>query len=153
TSLVAAIGSIGTGLTQAVPRAARVPAGADLEATPIGRPATDQEEARLAALGTVARLLDPTALATARQPSGLAAVPAVARTYPPVGHLISPQLPAGRAPASLLTQQGGRSGAVVDPRLLEQLGIGLGGTFVLGGTQFEVRGTLTALPDGATRGF
>lgn len=153
TSLVAAIGSIGAGLAHAVQRDARVLAGGDLEATPVGRLATDQEEARLAAFGAVVRILDTTAMTTAGEHGGLADVLAVSDNYPAVGHLISPQLAAGEAPASLLAERAGRGGAIVDPRLLGQLGIGLGGTFVLGGAEFEVRGLLTALPDGATRGF
>lgn len=153
TSLVAAIGSIGAGLSQAVERDARVLAGGDLEATPIGRLATAQEEARLAQLGTVVRIIDTTAMTTVGERSGLADVLAVSEFYPAVGQLLSPHLPDGALPATLLAARDGRPGAIVDPRLLDQLGIGVGDVFVLGGSSFEVRGVLTALPDGATRGF
>ena len=39
------------------------------------------------------------------------------------------------------------------PLMLDQLGIAVGDSFQLGGTEFQVRGTLTKLPDGPVRGF
>jgi putative ABC transport system permease protein len=153
TCLVAAIGSIGAGLANAVQRDARVLAGGDLEATPIGRLATPDEEARLADLGTIVRIVDTTAMTTAGEYNGLADVLAVSGNYPAAGWLVSPQLPADSLPTTLLDQRGERFGAIVDPRLLDQLGVSLGGEFLLGGSSFEVRGILSALPDGAARGF
>lgn len=153
TCQVAAIGSIGEALTQAVQRDSRVLAGGDLEATPIGRMATPDEEASIGAFGEVVRILDSTAMVTAGPRSGLADLLAVSANYPAAGELISPQLPAGTRPQALLTARNGTYGAIVDPRLLDQLGLALGGSFVLAGTSFEVRGVLVALPDGATRGF
>ena len=42
---------------------------------------------------------------------------------------------------------------MVDPVLFERLAIGLGGHFLVGQTEFEVRGVLNGMPDGAVRGF
>lgn len=152
TSVVAAIASIGAGLTEVVHRDARVLAGGDLEATPIGRLATPEEEAILGDLGPFVRIIDTTGMATAGEHSGLADVLAVSPGYPAAGRLVSLQLQ-DAAPADFLGARDGRFGALADPRLLDQLGIDVGGTLRLGGAELEVRGVLTALPDGAARGF
>src|SRR5690606_33834905 len=46
-----------------------------------------------------------------------------------------------------------RPGALVDGIMLDQLGLSIGDSFGLGGTEFVVRGTLAQLPDAPVRGF
>ena len=53
----------------------------------------------------------------------------------------------------MLDERDGAWGALVDPLLYDRLAIGPGGRFMIGQTVFEVRGTITGLPDGAARGF
>src|SRR5690606_32598791 len=78
---------------------------------------------------------------------------AVGPSYPLLSRVVSPQLPAGASLAELLSLRDDIPGALVDPLLLDQLGLVVGDSFNLGGTQFEARGTLTKLPDSAVRGF
>src|SRR5690606_6690395 len=74
-------------------------------------------------------------------------------TYPLLGHVQSPQLSPGAAPYDLLAPVDDIHGALLDPVLFDQLGLAIGDSFGLGGTEFEVRGTLSKLPDGPVRGF
>src|SRR5690606_22719326 len=54
---------------------------------------------------------------------------------------------------TLLAPRDGLPGALVDAIMLDQLGLVVGDTILLGGTGFAVRGTLGKLPDAPVRGF
>ena len=62
-------------------------------------------------------------------------------------------MPAGQLPFVFLGLRDGVYGALVDPLMLDQLGLKIGDAFQLGGTAFQARGTLGKLPDAAVRGF
>ena len=54
--------------------------------------------------------------------------------------------------AAMLSQTGGAWGALVDPALIERLGIEQGGVLAIGGLALEVRGTIEREPDRAGSG-
>jgi putative ABC transport system permease protein len=153
TGVIAAVGSVGEGLKQAVERDASVLMGGDLEAVPPERPATAEERAFFKTLGTVAYVVDTNARGVAGDNSAFIDLLAAGANYPLRGNVVSPQLEPGEKPAVLLGEQNGAYGTIVDALLLDRLAINVGDRFRIGKTEFEVRGTLTSLPDGALRGF
>ena len=59
----------------------------------------------------------------------------------------------GRSLTDLLAQKDGVYGALIDPVILDRLGIQIGGHFKVNGTEFEARGLLNSLPNSALRGL
>lgn len=152
-SVIAAVGSVGTSLMIAVERDATLLMGGDIEVSRPDRDAEGEELTFLQSLGELAHVVDTNARAATDQESAFIDLLAVGETYPLRGQVGSPQLPRGDKPGTLMGLQGEAYGAIVDPVLFERLGIGLGDQFHIGRTPFEVRGTLTSLPDSAVRGF
>lgn len=153
TAVIAAVGSVGNGLKLAVINEATTLMGGDLEASRPDRDATADELAFLETFGTVAHVVDTNARAVANGNSGFIDISAVSDNYPLFGDVGSPELGPGEKPAPMLAERDGVFGALVDPVLLQELGIGLGDEFTVGQSKFEARGFLSSLPDGATRGF
>ena len=108
------------------------------------------------ALGTVSETITSTANGRAIDDSGNTVfldIYAVDDNYP----LARPRVrarscTAGEKPTDLLVEKDGVYGAIVDPVILDRLNIDLGGRFTVNGTEFEVRGLLNSIPDGALRG-
>jgi putative ABC transport system permease protein len=153
TCTIAAVGSVGAALQDAIVRDATVLMGGDLEASRSDRRATPEERAFLDTLGTTAEEDDSNGRATAGDNSAFLDIVAVDNDYPLVGHVDSPQLKDGEKPAPLLASKDGAWGAIVSPIALTRLGIKVGDDFNIGQAKYQVRGTLTSLPDGAARGF
>ena len=153
TGVIAAVGSVGAGLELAVVRDATALLGGDLEAARPDRDATPGELAFLRTLGEVTHVIDTNARGSAGENSAFIDLLAVADNYPLLGNVRSPQLAPGEKPAGLLEERDGTYGAIVDVVLLDRLGIELGGHFQIGGRDFQARGILTSVPDGAVRGF
>ncbi|HEV7718395.1 MAG TPA: FtsX-like permease family protein [Arsenicitalea sp.] len=153
TGTIAAVGSVGAALQQAVVRDATTLMGGHLEASRPDRDANATELAFLQTLGQVTHVVDTNARGTSGDNSAFIDLLVVGDNYPLLGNVVSPQLKLGEKPSVLLDQRGGAYGAIADPVLLDRLGIGIGGHFKIGGTEFEARGTLTSVPDGAVRGF
>lgn len=154
TLTIAAVGSVGDALQDAIVRDASKLMGGDIEASRSDRRATADERAYLETFGPVAEADDSNGSASA--PNGNTAfldIVAVDNDYPLVGNVDSPQLPNGQKPADLLAQKDGVWGAIVNPIILDRLGIQVGGTFNIGQTTYQARGVLGSLPDGAARGF
>jgi putative ABC transport system permease protein len=154
TGAIAAVGSVGASLQLAVVRDATTLMGGDLETARPDRDATPDELAFLNTLGQVTHTVDTNARGTAAgDNSAYIDLLAVADNYPLLGNVVSPQLPLGAKPSTLLDERNGVFGAITDVVLLDRLGIDIGGHFTVGGREFEARGILTSLPDGAVRGF
>ena len=153
TMTIAAVGSVGAALQDAIVRDATKLMGGDLEVSRSDRRATPAEQAFFETLGPTAEEDDSNGGATAGDNSALLDIVAVDNDYPLVGHVESPQLKDGAKPASLLANTDGAWGAIVNPIILDRLGIKLGGLFKIGDTQYQARGVLVSLPDGAARGF
>ena len=153
TMTIAAVGSVGAALQDAIVRDATKLMGGDIEVSRSDRRATADERSFLETLGPVAEEVDSNGRATAGDNSAFLDIVGVDNDYPLVGAVESPQLPNGEKPGSLLAQKDGVWGALVNPIILDRLGIGIGGMFNIGKSQYQARGTLGSLPDGAARGF
>jgi len=153
TGIVAIVGSVGSGLRHAVARDAIVLAGGDLDAAPLSGHSSPADAAFLSTLGEVTRIVDSTAQGIASESTGMIDLLAVSDNYPAAGTLGSPQLEPGQRAYELIRKHDGVYGALVDERLLGKLGVQLEGRFKIGGTEFQARGLIASLPDGATRGF
>jgi putative ABC transport system permease protein len=153
TALIAGVGSVGASIRQAVERDAAALLGGDLELSRADRPANAAELRIFSRFGAVASVIDNKARATAGSNSAFADLVAVGPTYPLLGRLDSKELPAGQKPFAFLSARADVYGALVDPLMLDELHASVGGTIEIGGTPFEVRGTLSRLPDSPVRGF
>jgi putative ABC transport system permease protein len=153
TCTIAAVGSVGDALQAAIVRDATKLMGGDLEASRSDRRATAEERAALATLGPVAEVDDSNGRAITGDNTAFLDLIAVDNDYPLVGAVSSPELKDGEKPSKLLDKRDGVFGAIVNPVILDRLGIKLGGHFNIGSTEYEARGTLGSLPDGAARGF
>ncbi|HWA19359.1 MAG TPA: FtsX-like permease family protein [Devosia sp.] len=153
TSLIAGVSSVGSSIKQVVARDAAVLMGGDLELSRADRAADDRELALFASFGQVSRVIDTNVGAQAGDREAFVDLVSIGPTYPLLGRIDSPDLPAGESPYDFLSQRDGLLGALVDPLMLDDLGVAVGDTVEIGGTPFEVRGALFGLPDGAVRGF
>lgn len=153
TALIAGVSSVGAAISDAVERNAAVIVGGDIELSRADRPATAEELATIARFGEVAAVIDTNVRAQSQAHDAFVDLVAVGPGYPLVGEVVSDGLPAGTKPASFLGATDGRYGALVDPLLLDKLGASVGDVIAIAGTEFEARGTLGKLPDGAVRGF
>ncbi|MHA6296911.1 ABC transporter permease [Devosia sp. CAU 1758] len=153
TALIAGVNSVGTSITRAIEIGAAEIMGGDIELSRADRLATPDELAAMKALGNVAVATDTNLRAETFADEAFADVSAVGALYPLLGAVRSPQLAPGQDVTTLLAEVNGVYGALVDGIMLDQLGIGIGDSFVLGGTEFSVRGTLAGLPDAPVRGF
>lgn len=153
TALIAGVSSVGASIRQAVERDAAVLMGGDLELSRADRGATDDELALVATFGRVARVVDTNVRAEAGDSDAFVDLVSIGETYPLLGRIDSPELPAGEAPFEFLSQRDGLHGALVDPLMLDQLGLAVGDVVAIGGTPFQVRGVLRGVPDAAVRGF
>lgn len=153
TALIAGVNSVGTSVAAAVDSSAAALMGGDLELSRADRPATAEELQGMARFGAVAGVVDTNLRAQSDTGDAFVDLAAVSDTYPMLGAVQSAELPAGTSVGQLLALRDGVPGALVDPLMLDQLGIAVGDSFQLGGTSFEARGTLISLPDGPVRGF
>jgi putative ABC transport system permease protein len=153
TALIAGVSSVGASIRQAVEHDAALLMGGNLELSRADRPATDAELAAIAGFGAVSTVIDTNVRAQSAERDAFIDLVVVGATYPLLGQVKSKELPEGEKPSVHLGLRGESYGVLVDPLLLDQLGVKIGETVQLGGTPIEVRGTLDGLPDGAVRGF
>lgn len=153
TALIAGVNSVGTSITRAIETGAAEIMGGDLELSRADRLATPDELAIMQSLGRLATVIDTNLRAQAFEQEAFADVSAVGPGYPLLGAVRSPQLGDGQDVQELLAELDGAHGALIDGIMLDQLGIAIGDSFGLGGTEFVVRGTLSGLPDAPVRGF
>ncbi|KKC41466.1 hypothetical protein WH87_00490 [Devosia epidermidihirudinis] len=153
TALIAGVSSVGASVARAIDASAAELMGGDLELSRADRPATADELKDMAALGTVASVFDTNLRAQSDTADAFVDLAVAGDTYPLVGAVQSTGVPPGEKINDFLAVKDDVPGALVDALMLDQLGIGVGDTFQLGGTTFEARGTLVRLPDAAVRGF
>ena len=153
TALIAGVSSVGAVIDRAIQLESATLMGGDLELSRADRPATAEELALLAGYGTVVDVVDTNLRARAGEREAFVDLSVVGARYPLLGAVRSPELPPGTPVAGFLAPAGDAHGALVDPLMLDQLGIAIGDRFDLGGALFEVRGTLAGLPDAQVRGF
>ena len=153
TALISGVNSVGSSITRAIDDGAAELMGGDVELSRADRLATAEERTTMAGFGAVSTIVDTNLRAESPAGDAFVDLTAVGATYPLLGQVVSPQLAAGESVHRLLAPANDVHGALVDPVLLDQLGLAIGDGFRLGGTEFQVRGTLTKLPDGPVRGF
>jgi putative ABC transport system permease protein len=154
TALIAGVSSVGASIRQAVEQDAALLMGGDVELQRGDHAATPEEEALFASFGRVSRVVDTNVRAEAGDLSAFVDLIGIGETYPLLGQIGSPELPADIPPYEFLANaDSGQQGALVDPLMLDQLGLAVGDTILIGGTPFDVRGTLYGVPDAAVRGF
>jgi len=147
---IAAVGSVGAALGDAIARDARSFLGGDLEASIGYRPATADERAAFGKLGRTAEVIEIASRATLGTQSSLIALRAIDDAYPLVGAVVTDPL----GPLSqLLAEREGTYGVVADQLLFDRLGSKVGDTIRIGNADFVLRALLTSLPDQAARGF
>jgi len=153
---IAGVSSVGSALKDAILHNANVLMGGDLQINRADRRAEPDELSYFQSLGTVTETISSNSRADAMDDSGNTAfldIYAVDANYPLYGNVTSPQLTGSTTIADLLVNKNGVYGAIVDPVILDRLGLDLGGHFKVNGTEFEVRGLLGSLPNNALRGF
>lgn len=153
TGTIAAVGSVGAALHSTIIRDASTLLGGDIEISRPDRRATPEELAYIESLGTVTLVTDTNARGRAEANSLFLDIMGVDGAYPLFGNVRSPQLQPGQKPGDLLGEIDGVWGAIVDPVLLDRLGIEFGGRYSTGNREYEVRGLLQSIPDSAVRGF
>ncbi|MEP7240276.1 MAG: FtsX-like permease family protein [Devosia sp.] len=153
---IAGVSSVGAALKTAILHNANTLLGGDLQIARADRRATPNELKYFQSLGQVSETITSNSRGDAVDDSGNTAfldIYAVDGNYPLYGNVVSPQLKPGEKPTDLLALKDGVYGAIVDPVMLDRLAIDIGGHFKVNGTEFEVRGLLGSLPNGALRGF
>jgi len=156
TATIAGVSSVGDALKDTILRNANTLLGGDLQIMRADRRANPDELSYMQSLGQVAETITSNSRADAMDQTGNTAfldIYAVDSNYPLYGSVSSPQLQPGEKPADLLAMKDGAYGVIVDPVILDRLGIDLGGHFLINNTEFEVRGLLNSLPNSALRGL
>ncbi len=148
---LAAAGSTAQAFREGLASQARGILGGDLAASVEARRFTPAERAAFARLGRTSDVLRVRAMA--QGPDGrrrLAEVRGVDAAYPLVGQVgLSGATDLPRA----LADGPAGPGAVVEPALLDRLGLRVGDGFLIGDARFVVRGVITREPDRLGRGF
>ncbi len=147
---ITAVGWTSAAIVDGLATDARRLLGGDMEMRLVHREAKDDEHAYLAAnsrqLSNTIRLR---AMASARDNAArtLVELKAVDDAYPLVGEMsLQPALSRG----AMFDETDGLPGAVVDPYLLEKLGIDQGGVISIGKARFRVNAVIEAEPDRVT---
>lgn len=153
TALIAGVSSVSSAITRAVDQNAALLMGGDLEFTRSDRPANPSEIAILEQAGTLASTVETNLSAESATGEAFVDLVAAGPNYPLLGGVYTDNAEAQTAPFTALEERDGMFGALVDPVMLDQLGLKTGDTIMIGGTDFEVRGALTGFPDGPVRGF
>lgn len=148
---IAGVGSVRSGIEAGLAREGAALLGGDAEMEFTYRFASDSERDWMAAQAlAVSEVADFRSMAVAGDTRALTQVKAVDAAYPLVGEVtLDPAIPLDEA----LAGRQGLPGAVLDPLLIAQLGIGVGDTFRLGTQEFVLSAALTGEPDGAADGF
>lgn len=153
---VAAVGSVRTAIFTGLSDQGRVILGGDAELEFTYRRATPKERDAAEAAGAVSEIVDFRSMAVAESrisgetERGLAQVKGVDGAYPLYGEVaLDPPMPLGEA----LETREGRAGLVMQPLLIDQLGLEIGDEIRLGVSAFELRAALETEPDGVSSGF
>jgi putative ABC transport system permease protein len=149
---IAGIGSLAAAVVAGIKADARDLLGGDVEARLALRPADPAEHAFLSESGEVSEIT--TMRAMVRTPDGdrrsLIELKAVDPAYPLYGTVaLSPM----QDLAATLDRREGRFGALVDPTILDRLGLVLGDSIKIGETTLQLRATIEREPDAAAGGL
>ncbi len=152
---IAAVGTVRESIKQGLLREGATILGGDAEIELTYRFATDAERQWMqGASSGLSEIVDFRSMAVVGQGDaaerGLTQVKAVDAAYPLLGKVkLAPEMALGAA----LATQDGLPGAVMDPVLIDRLGLGIGDVFRLGAQDFVLRARLVREPDNATGSF
>jgi putative ABC transport system permease protein len=152
---IAAVGTVRASIEQGLLREGATILGGDAEIELTYRFASDAERQWMdTASSGVSEVVDFRSLAVVGTGDaavrGLTQVKAVDAAYPLLGRVVlSPDMDLKAA----LAGQDGMPGAVMDPVLIDRLGLSIGGVFRLGAQDFVLRAGLVREPDNATGSF
>ena len=149
---IAGVGSLSSSLVAGLRADGQAILGGDVEFRLTQRGIPDDEQAYLARQGelSVARELRGMARTADGNQRSLIELKAVDGAYPLYGTVgLDPALPL----ADALATRDGVAGAVVDPAVLDRLGIKLGDQVTIGEAQFTIRARLTHEPDAGANPF
>jgi predicted lysophospholipase L1 biosynthesis ABC-type transport system permease subunit len=148
---IAAVGTLRTGIQQGLTDQGAVILGGDAEMRFTYRTADEGERAYMASIATrVSEVYDFRSMALIEDDQALTQVKAVDDGWPLTGAAtLDPAIPVEEA----LGDQNGLPGALLDPVLIERLGLAIGDTFRLGTQEFRLSAALVREPDSASTGF
>jgi putative ABC transport system permease protein len=148
---IAAVGTLRTGIQQGLTDQGAVILGGDAEMRFTYRAADPDERAFMDRIATaVSEVHDFRSMALIEGDQALTQVKAVDAGWPLTGAAtLDPAIPVAEA----LGDRGGLPGAILDPVLIERLGLAIGDSFRLGTQEFRLSAALLREPDSASTGF
>ncbi|MBL9072700.1 FtsX-like permease family protein [Tabrizicola sp.] len=148
---IAAVGTLRAGIQQGLTDQGAVILGGDAEMRFTYRSADADERAYMDRIATqVSEVYDFRSMALIDGDQALTQVKAVDSVWPLTG---TAQLDPAVSVSEALADQNGLPGAIMDPVLIDRLGLALGDTFRLGTQTFRLTAALTREPDSASTGF
>ncbi len=148
---IAAVGTLRTGIQQGLTDQGAVILGGDAEMRFTYRTADEGERAYMAGIATkVSEVFDFRSMVLIDDDQALTQVKAVDDAWPLTG---AAQLDPPVTVAEALADQDGLPGALMDPVLIDRLGLKVGDSFRLGTQSFRLSAALTREPDSASTGF
>jgi putative ABC transport system permease protein len=148
---IAAVGTLRTGIQQGLTDQGAVILGGDAEMRFTYRSADEGERAYMARIATkLSEVYDFRSMVLLDDDQALTQIKAVDDAWPLTGTAtLDPPIPMAEA----LAPQDGLPGAIMDPVLIDRLGLALGDSFRLGTQEFRLTAALTREPDSASTGF
>jgi putative ABC transport system permease protein len=148
---IAAVGTLRTGIQQGLTDQGSVILGGDAEMRFTYRTADDTERAYMAGIATkMSEVYDFRSMVILDTDQALTQIKAVDSAWPLTGAAqLDPPIPVAEA----LADQNGMPGALMDPVLIDRLGLKIGDHFRLGTKTFHLSAALTREPDSASTGF
>lgn len=148
---IATVQSLSSGILQGLREDGTAILGGDVSIRVLYNALGDEQVAWLAAQGRLDRGADMRAMARSddEERATLVELKAVAGTYPLYGEL---QLESGQPLARALAPRGGVHGAVIEPILLDRLGLKVGDTVRVGEARLRVADVIVREPDKAASG-
>ena len=141
---IVAVGAVSQSLTAALGAQSRALIGGDIAVSRIQAPLTPERRAALESRGAVSDVASLRAMARSADSAALVEIKAVDAAYPLVGAVVAaPERPLAEA----LGQSDGMFGVLVEPALLDRLGVAVGDPLLLGRARLRIVGELTAEPD------
>jgi putative ABC transport system permease protein len=148
---IAAVGTLRTGIQQGLTDQGAVILGGDAEMRFTYRQADADELAYMNRIATqVSEVYDFRSMVVLDTDQALTQIKAVDGAWPLTGAAaLDPAIPVVEA----LADQNGTPGAIMDPVLIDRLGLQIGDSFRLGTRTFRLTAALTREPDSASTGF
>ena len=148
---IAAVGTLRAGIQSGLADQGAVILGGDAEMRFTYRAAAPDERAYMASIATsVSEVYDFRSMALTEGDQALTQIKAVDANWPLTGTaVLEPAIPLAEA----LGDANGLPGAVMDPVLVERLGLNIGDSFRLGTQGFRLTAALIREPDSASTGF